>query len=202
VVDAVGDKVAWGGYGIAAEFEYRPENSHWKWGLKLGTASGDDPSTNAKYEGYQFNRNYDVAMLLFNHPLGQADFLRSGLVTGSVSDANKNINQADVEALSNVIYFSPIAKYSFNDHWSLDNALVTGWLSTNSMVGQNHKDLGYEWDVTLNYTPRKGIAWITQAGLLVPGQAWLGDGSSNASGVANYSNSVAYGFGTKAAISF
>ena len=191
-----GDKVEWGGFGIATEFEYRPESSKWKWGLKAGSASGDDPSTTAKFEGFQFNRNYDVAMLLFNHPLGQDDFLRSRLVTGPVNNGTDlNINKSDVEAISNVIYLAPVAKYAFNERWTWDNSLITGWLGSNPIQGKSgSKDVGYEFDSTLNYTPRKGVAWVNQAGVLFPGSAWKADGT--------YDAQMAYGFSTKAAISF
>jgi hypothetical protein len=195
VVTSSGDKVTWGGFGLAFETSYRPDGSNWKWGLKSGFASGDDPSSNAKFEGFAFNRNYDVAMLLFNHPLGQDDFLRSRLTTGSVRDSNGNINQADVETISNAMYFAPSARYGFSDKWSLDNTLVGGWLATNPIPGKNvSKDLGYEWDISLNFTPRKGVAWINQAGFLLPGSAWRADGT--------YDSSYAFGIGTKAAISF
>ena len=198
-----GDKVEWGGFGIAGELEYRPPESKWKWGLKAGTATGDDPSAPAKFGGYVFNRNYDVAMLLFNHPLGQGDFLRTGLYTNSpYQTGTKNINVADVEAISNAIYLAPIAKYAINDHWSVDNSLITGWLNTAPMPKQQHMDLGYEWDATVIYSPRKGIAWVNQFGILFPGGAWNGDGSVDANGNPVYSSGLAYGFGTKAAISF
>lgn len=190
------DKVTWNGFGIAAEGEYRPEGSHWKWGLKTGLATGDDPSSDAKYEGFTFNRNYDVAMLLFNHPLGQADFLRTGAMTGStVRDADGNIQVADVESISNVLYLAPTGKYAFNDRWSLDNTLITGWLETSPIKGKSFsKELGYEWDASVIYSPRKGVQWINQVGLLLPGGTWKADGL--------YDNKFAYGFATKAAISF
>lgn len=202
-----GDAVTWSGFGIATELEYRPENSHWKYGLRAGMATGDDPESDAKFEGFSFNRNYDVAMLMFNHPLGQADFFRTGLVTGGVYDTaadsagSKNINRADVETISNVMYFAPVAHYAFNDRWSMDNSLITGWLSTNPIYQQSvAKDLGYEWDLSVIYSPKKGVVWITQMGMLFPGSAWKG--ATDASG--NYLNESAftYGFGTKAAISF
>jgi len=206
VVDTAGDKVGFSGFGIATELEYRPEGSKWKWGLKSGYASGDDPGTNATYEGFQFNRNYDVAMLLFNHPLGQADFLRSGVTTGNVYqlDANGkstgNINVADVEAISNVIYLAPNIRYVFNDHWSIDQSIITGWLATNPILNVSvPKDLGYEYDVSLTYSPRKGVAWVNQFGMLFPGQAWTA--ATNPDG-SQASNGFAFGFGTKAAISF
>ena len=190
-----GDKVEYSGYGLAFEGEYRPADSGWKWALKAGSASGDDPSSAAKFEGYAFNRNYDIAMLMFNHPLGQNDFLRTGLYTGSVRDTNNTINAADVEMLSNAIYLAPTVKYAFNDHWSLDNTIVTGWLNTNPIANTStSKQLGYEWDITLNWMPRKGVAWINQLGGLFPGSAFKGGGT--------YPAEMAYGFATKAAISF
>ncbi len=192
---AGGEKVTWGGFGVAAEFEYKPEGSKWHWGLNLGTASGDDPATDAKFEGFIFDRNYDVGMLMFNRPLGQDDFLRTRLETGSVRDANNVIDSADIEALSNVMYFAPRVRYIFSDRWSLDNTLVTGWLGTNPIVGQDvSKDLGYEWDISLNFSPRKGVSWVNQVGVLFPGAAWEG-------GTA-YDSDFAFGLTTKAAISF
>lgn len=198
---ATGDNTQWEGYGIAAEFELRPDGSNWKWGLKAGTASGDDPTTDAKYEGFLFNRNYDVAMLMFNHPLGVYDVFRTDVMTGGgtvnkVRNANGDITAPDVEALSNVMYLAPTARYTFNDKWSLDNTIITGWLGTNPLGPAKNpgKDLGYEWDVSLNYSPKKGVLWVNQAGFLFPGGVWKGDGQ--------YDSAFAFGVSTKAAISF
>lgn len=191
-----GEKVNWGGFGVAFELMWRPQGSNWNWGLKAGQASGDDPGSKDKFEGFIFDRNYDVAMLMFNHPMGQSDFFRTKLVTGNVYDTGTtNINKADVEAISNVQYIAPTAKYVFSDRWSLDNTLITGFLNTEPFVnGNTSKDLGYEWDINLNFTPRKGVAWINGLGMLFPGSAWEASG--------NNKSDFAYGLTTKAAISF
>ncbi|MGE4133615.1 MAG: hypothetical protein AB7F86_18405 [Bdellovibrionales bacterium] len=193
-----GDNVAFGGFGVAGEFEYKPRESNWAWALRAGHASGDDPNTDAKFEGYIFDRNYDVAMLMFNHPLGKDDFLRTKLTTGTVFDntTDKNHNVADVEALSNVIYVAPTARYKFNDRWRLDNTIITGWLSEDPIAGKSvSKELGYEWDISLHFVPRKGVTWINQAAFLFPGDAWDG-------GDLNYGSKFGFGLATKAAISF
>lgn len=190
-----GDNVAWGGFGLAFEAEYRPLESKWIWGLKAGSASGDDPGTSAKFEGFLFDRNYDVAMLMFNHPLGRADFLRTKLITGNVYDGTGAINRTDVETISNAVYVAPTARYAFSDRWSMDNTIIAGYLATNPLAGFDvANDLGYEWDISLNFTPRKGVMWINQAGFLFPGDAWKGDGQ--------YDSSFGFGLTTKAAISF
>ena len=197
VKTAAGDNVTWGGFGIAGELELRPQGSKWMWGLKAGTATGDDPATDAKFEGFFFDRNYDVAMMMFNRPLGQDDFFRTKAITGNVwnDPAEKFINKADVETISNVMYLAPSARYKFNDRWSLNNTVITGWLADSPILNRDvAKDLGYEWDISVEFSPRKGITWINQAGLLFPGAAWEGDNQ--------YDNSFAFGLATKAAISF
>lgn len=195
VQTAGGDNVAFGGFGVAGEFEYRPQDSKWRWGLKAGSASGDDPGTDAKFEGFIFDRNYQVAMLMFHRPLGQNDFLRTQFQTGTVRGADGRINKADVEAISNVIYLAPNAHYSFNDRWSVDQAIATGWLTEQPIAGRDGgKDLGYEYDISLNWAPRKGVMWVNQVGVLFPGSAWESDGQ--------YNSKMAFGLATKAAISF
>ena len=192
-----GDDVSLSGFALAGEFDYRPEHSKWKYNLKLGLASGDDPETDAKYEGYAFHRNYNVGMLMFDHPLGKYDVLRSRPFRGDVFETGSTVptNAApDVESVANALYFAPQVKYAFNERWGLDGTFVTGWVSQNPLVGTDPgKGLGYEFDVSLNYSPRKGVMWINQAGLLFPGDVWKG---------ADYDNKYTYGLATKAAISF
>lgn len=196
---AGGEKVTWSGFGIAGEFEYRPDASSWKWGLKAGTATGDDPATDAKFEGFTFNRNYDVAMLLFNHVLGAEDYFRTrSTLTGATRDTNGNIVRGDVEALSNVLYVAPAARYGINEKWMLENRLVAGWLGNNPIAGKTiSKDIGYEWDINLTFTPRKGVQWINEFGLLLPGSMWKGSSTAT-----DNDTKPVYGMTTKAAISF
>lgn len=187
-----GDKSTWGGFGVAAEFEWRPTDKKWKLGAFAGMASGDDPQTNAKFEGFIFDRNYDVAMLLFNHPMGQEDFFRTALVGGG---GGTDISSLDVEAISNASYLAPYHVYKVSEKWSIENRLVTGWLHTNPIIGKDvGKALGYEYDLSVNFSPRKGVMWVNRLGMLFPGEAFSAEGT--------YESKTAYGFETKAAISF
>lgn len=190
---AAGDNVTLNGFGVAGEFEYRPESSKWSFGSKTGMATGDDPESNSRFEGYAFDRNYKVAMLLFNHPLGRQDVLRTK-VFGGGPDATGNINKPDVESVSNVIYLSPYAHYRWTDKLTVNSSLTMGWLNTDpQLVGDVGKNLGYEVDLSLNFSPRKGVMWVNEVGMLFPGSAFtLNDDKP----------SFAYGFTSKAAISF
>jgi hypothetical protein len=201
---AQGAKVALGGYGIALEYEWRPVELNWKMGIKAGFATGDDPTTDGKYEGFSFNRNYDVAFMLFNHQLGGYDVFRTRMMGGggglpnSVSaKSNYEISQTDVESISNVAYFSPYAIYKMNDRWNMKTSLTTGVLNVQPLLGKSvSKDVGFELDYSLNFAPRKGVMWINEIGLLAPGAAFKGDGSQG------YGASFTYGLQTKAAITF
>jgi hypothetical protein len=160
-----------------------------------------------------FNRNYDVAMLMFNHPLGQADFLRTGLYrnttlaqlpvgnTTTIAPSATASNQIDTEALSNAFYLAPSFQYKFRETAQFGGTFVYGRLVQDPLLTQagvaagTDKSLGYEVDVNFTFKPYERFTWFSEAGLLIPGKAWQG-------GSIGYANSVAYGFGTKAAISF
>jgi hypothetical protein len=57
--------------------------------------------------------------------------------------------------------------------------------------------LGYEWDIALTFSPRKGVAWVNQMGVLLPGSMWKGSSTAT-----DHDNKYVLGFTTKAAISF
>lgn len=188
------EDVTMNGFGVAAEFEYRPEGSRWKTGFKAGYASGDDPETNSQYEGYIFDRNYEVAMLLFNRPLGGQDVLRTGAYGGGPNATTGLQDKPDVESVSNAVYAAPYFDYQWTDKFSLHGVFAMGWLHTDPQaVDDVGKDLGYEVDLGLSFSPRKGVVWKNEIGMLFPGSAFdfNGDGPG-----------FAYGYTSRAAISF
>jgi hypothetical protein len=196
---AGGDRVTINGLGIATEFEWKPLESNWNFGLKAGMATGDDPTSDDKFEGYTFNQNYDVAFLLFNHPLGQYDVFRTRIVGGGggVPGTPTEINQVDIDTISNVFYFAPYVTYRLSDKWNMKGVLATGLLQVDPIANQPvSKDVGFELDYSMSYTPRKGVMWVNEIGLLFPGGAFKGSPQDS------YGNAFTYGFQTKAAISF
>lgn len=210
VVAPGNNNVAAGGYGIAVEIDYKPIESKSAWALKTGIATGDDPNT-TNFEGFMFNKNYDVAFLMFNHSLGQFDMMRTtpytpsyfrykcptgttyqncGATTTGATAENRGL---DVETISNVVYVAPSYKYQWSDRWGYGIGLATGWLRHTSLTNMKN-DLGYEADFSLSFQPKKGILWLNQVGMLFPGAAFKGGGL--------YESTFTMGFGTKAAISF
>ncbi len=189
-----GSLVKFNGYGLAGEVRWNPPEGKWFGNLKLGIASGDDPGTTDTYEGFAFNRNYDVAMLLFNHPLGQADFLRTGLVRNNSKNASSYI---DTEALSNALYFAPSITNRWRDNFTWGATFVYALLNKDPIAGTSgSKSLGYELDLNITYKPFERLTWVNEAGFLMPGDGFKGGPAQS------YENRFAYGLISKAAISF
>jgi hypothetical protein len=206
VVNPAGQGISLNSFGIAGEFSWAPVDGAWGAGLKAGIASGDDPGSADVYEGFAFSRNYDVGFLMFNHPLGQRDFLRTGLYRPAQSSATpaageRASEQIDTEAISNAVYLAPNVTYRQRENLSYGATVVYGMLNkdplrdvSNNAAGTS-SNLGFELDLNVTYKPFERMTWITEAGVLLPGDAWKG-------GSTNLDNSLTYGIVTKAAINF
>lgn len=192
-----GDSIKFNSYAIATELLFpRRDTSKWEFSAKLGIASGDNPTTTNVYEGYQFDRNYDVALLLFNHRMGLRDFLTTRILHNDVASTLNVGNSADDEAIGNVAYVAPSAKYQWNDKLDIRSTLIYAQLVVNpTNTLDTTKDLGTELDIELIYKPRERVTWSNQLGVLFPGSAWK-DGASN------LDNKTNIGFSSKAAITF
>lgn len=189
------ESVSVSGFGFAFEIDYKP-STRWAYAIKTGLASGDDPTTASKYEGFIFDRNYNVGFMLMNHVLGKYDVFRTSLGRRSsvAGDASASAF-ADEEALSNVMYFVP----EFYYHWkpNLDLGLRLVWAKLNVQPALNKTvdtNLGYEVDFNLQFKPSEKIVWLNELGLVFPGAAFTRSG--------DFQKEYAWGITTKAAISF
>jgi hypothetical protein len=192
-----GGTVEMSAYGIAMEMDWMPKASSFHAGLNLGVASGDDPSTINTYEGFTFDRNYDVAFLLFNHPMGQYDIFRSAGNRNTSNSTIQNLpaSRADEEAISNVMYFAPHFKYKWSDKFDSQFGLTYARLTSDPLSGVAvDKSVGLEIDVTLSYKPHENVQWVNRFGIFAPGAAFKGGGQ--------FEPSTVYGLESKAAINF
>ncbi|MCB0349963.1 MAG: hypothetical protein KDD38_02195 [Bdellovibrionales bacterium] len=185
-----------GGFAAALEYEWHPKENKKTFGIKAGMATGDDPTTDDSFEGFIFDRNYDVAMFLFNHGMGQSDVLHTALIGRSATSVR---DEPDTEAISNVTYISPYMKYKYSDKMSFVGVFTTGMLSDDTVMENTtltmDTNLGYEFDFSVVYSVSDKITWVNQFGYFAPGDAWK-------AGTLNYDNDSIYGFVTKAAVSF
>lgn len=199
-------QVGMASFGVASEWTYKPTASNYTWMLKTGVASGDQAGTPDQFEAFYFNRNYDVADLLFNHPLGLEDFLRTqplrgnfippNSATGAPARALTGSQVVDTETVSNAFYIAPSVARRFGDRWSMDTRVVYAFLHSGPL--KEHpvdQDLGYEWDIAATYKPIERLSWRSGLSFLFPGRAFEG-------GDLGYESKFAWGIYTKAALRF
>jgi hypothetical protein len=191
---AAGEDISTNGYGVAAELMFPRKDSKLEWKVRLGMATGDDVTTASKYEAYQFDRNYDVAMLLFNHRLGQKyDYLTTNVLKDNTKDVS---NSLDDEAIGNTMYIAPRLSYAWTDHVELNNTLTYAQLMTNPTGASGFdKALGFEWDIEVVYKPTDRLQWVNQLGILAPGAAFKG-------GADNLETATTFGLASKVAVTF
>ena len=196
VISSLGT-VSMDAYGVALEIDWVPKTSSFHAGLKAGVASGDDAGTVNNYEGFMFDRNYDVAFLLFNHPLGRFDLFRTAGNRPQATGAETSYPsfRADEETISNVMYVSPHFKYKWSDTFDSQLGLTYAQLNSDPIQGTSvDKAVGFEVDITLNYKPYENVQWVNRFGVFAPGAAFEAGGQNDPKTV--------YGLETKAAITF
>ncbi len=178
----VGSGVSLNGFGFAGEIELNMNN--WKLLGKFGYAQGDNPNNTSSFSSVAMHRNYNLGMILFNHPLGESnlDLLgtnnrgkRAGLLP---TDYSPDL-VVDTESISNALYLAPTASYLLSNKWSLGSTLVMAWLNETQIlgVGKVSAFLGSEVDFTLIHNPTQNITYKTTLGFFMPGGAFRGAGS-------------------------
>lgn len=200
--DANDRDIRLGGYAVVGEFNVAAAESKNRWKVKAGSVSGDNPETE-DFEGYLIDRNYDVALLLFNHALGQnADIFKTAI--GHDYDASKNRtirNSADDEYISNVLFVAPQWTRQLADRWNMRNTLAFARLNNTRMkIGSSIEDIssavGFEWDLGFSYKANDNVEWRFDSGLLFPGEAFkMGSAGLKTS-------KTVFGLSTAAAITF
>lgn len=177
---STGQEVDHEGVGAVAELLWTPKK--WEFGGKVGYASGNDPSDPNSFGGYGFHRNFNLGMMLFNHPMGDPSFDLFGTKPygrqGSLSDAAFNPNSvADTDRISNAVFLNPRVKYKFDRIWSLEANFIGAWLAED-VVGSSGETvddmIGTEINLTLEYKPIENINWKITLGYFQAGDAFKG----------------------------
>lgn len=177
-------------FAFAGEYEYHPMDSTYAIGAKVGMATGDDPATKGDFEGFWFDRNYDVATLLFNHALGQDNFFGTAPNGGGGSADNQGY---DVEQISNVIYLAPYYRKKISTNWTGELRVATGFLQQKVVAGSG-SDLGYEIDLGFTYSPYERLQWVNEFAYLMPGDAFKAGGTYKADSAMAFISKVAISF--------
>lgn len=177
---------------LVGEINYESKGST-DYNLKAGMITGDDRSSK-DYEGYLVDRNFDVALILFNYQLGTSGS-SDNIGNEKYIRATTVGEKADVGYLSNTMFVSPGFHWRWSDKTGMKGRLTWAQLEQEQYAGQS-KDLGYELDASFYYRPYERVTLQLDTGYLFTGKAFAGDPSSP------QQTENAYAIMTKAAISF
>ncbi len=133
---------------------------------EFGAASGDEDPTDSAIRTFQFDRDHNLSLMMFEEPMPT-------LAAAIANDANDGRNYEAVltgDGISNAIYFRPAVHYGVLD--DLDASLA--WLVATEAQGAGEHEsseggYGNEFDLTLKYTPYPHLAVTGTAGVFLPG---------------------------------
>ena len=151
--DANGTNDSLQSFGLALEFLWYPNN--FELGLKTGISSGDDGNNTDNYYGFSFNKNYKIALLIFNEDLG---------VGGDTVHGSSGIG-ADFDKLG-AIYIAPNFLFSISDNLKLETVYI--YARTQKKTNQSTKFLGSEIDFNLSYNIYDNFEAVFRSGLFFP----------------------------------
>lgn len=198
IVTSSGRNILMNSYAVISEFNIFSSESKNIWNIKAGTVSGDNPDTE-DFEGFFVDRNYDVALLLFNHALGQnVDIFKTALARDPAISIK---NSLDDEIMSNVLFLAPQWVRKLGERWKMRNTLTVAKLNNaqlkvGAITETISSDVGIEWDLGFNYKANENMEWKFDLGVLRPGNSFK-------KGTADLKTTdVVLGIGTSAAITF
>jgi hypothetical protein len=192
------------GFGTAAEFEAGHLPSRFRFRLQTGYASGDADRRDETLHGFQFDPNYQVGLVLFDHYLpevtargyrGAADPARGARPPEGAAEF---VNDG---AVRNALYLNPMLL--FGDREGLLTGLGVLWArsvapvidpaatfanggSPTGPAGRSpaSRNLGWEADVATRYRHQLDIGLTLEIkaeyGILFPGDAFATDGGTHA----------------------
>jgi len=141
------------GFGI--EFLYYPNK--FDLGLKTGLASGQNPNSQNTNNGFNFNRNYKVALLMFNEDLGE----------GASTIHGSNGIGADFSNLG-AFYIAPSLSYDITSNLKLQTVYI--YAEIQKRADNKTKAIGSEVDFNLTYDIYDNFQTMLRTGFFFPSQ--------------------------------
>ena len=161
-----------GGGALHAKLAVKP----WEVGLQVGLASGDKDGTDNRWHTMRLDRDYDVALLMFEHPMPQYQI-------GDAADpadgplGNVDASSARVqEGVSNALFLKPRFRFDILPNLQAGIAFVAAWPVVPVAFGhtddQRRDFYGAEIDGDVTFTLHEAFQLKGTAGFLFPGSVF------------------------------
>lgn len=181
----------------------------WNFGGELhlqgGFASGDSSPLSQRITQLGFRPDYDIALMMFDVPLGTSPAIRVGGITelGRRPVSPNYINNAIYAALQYKHEFDITSGVPWADDFKVGAKVITAWAPSRNLdidfaeitgvaglprVINQSKWYGFEVDLSVEATFFEFLHWYTVAGVLFPGGVYdikNDDIASNAGGIIN-----------------
>ena len=146
-------KILSGGGALEATLAVSP----WEAGVSVGIATGDKDPTDNAWHTLRFDRDYDIGLLLFEHPLPQFQIGDAANVADGPF-GNVDASQAAVqEGVSNALYLRPRFHFDLLDNLRAGITFVTAWPVVPAGLGHTDEDprnfYGAEIDGDIQFVP-------------------------------------------------
>lgn len=135
-------------------------------GLEGGFATGDEDPDDEKIRSFTFDRDHNVALVLFEETLPT---LQTSVL--NESNAGRTTEAAQLgDGLSNVLYVRPSVKYRLFPNLEGELSWFTGMMAAGPETELGRSGYGNEFDLSVRYDPHPHV-WVKgSAGVLLPGQ--------------------------------
>lgn len=150
--------------------------SPWEAGLSVGVATGDKDPTDNKWHTLRFDRDYDVGLLMFEHPLPQFQ------VGDAANEADGPLGNVDAsqavvhEGVSNAFFLRPRFHFDLLDNLQAGIAFTTAWPVVPLGLGHTDEDprnfYGAELDGHVKFVLHNAFEMRATAGLFFPGNVF------------------------------
>ena len=135
-------------------------------GLGAGFAGGDGDSSDSRIRSFSFDKDFNVALILFEEPLPT---LQSTVLNDS--NGGRNYDAARTwDGVSNALYIRPHGGYQLRDDLVADVSLIAAQAAKVDADQSTAKGYGLEIDAGLQYTPFEHLSVQAAGGVFMPGK--------------------------------
>jgi hypothetical protein len=167
-LDTGANDVSESAFGVMLKGDYSSEKLGF--GVEAGLATGDADPTDTKIHTFTFDRDHDVALMLFEEPMPTL----ATTVQNETNGGRTTAAARSVDAISNALYIRPSVRYKLLPELEAEAAWITATRAKSAATSTTGQGYGNEIDLSLRYDPYPHV-WVKGTfGAFLPGK-WYSD---------------------------